>query len=248
METTENQKIYEVLEGIGLRKNEIIIYLDLVRNKASSALEISKRTNIHRSNTYDTLRELIKRGFVQESVQDKKTLFQSINPEKIGDYIKQREIDFHAVLPFLKTINVDDNSPESIQIAHGTFALRAAALELLESKTDVLVYGASKDTVEAFGEGFLKELHKQRTRKKIFMRHIYSMNAIDRIKFLNKIKYTDAGFLPQKYDTTVCTTIYDDTVLFYIYTKPVTVLKIKNKAVAEAYRNYFELLWKSAKK
>ncbi|MFZ5954792.1 MAG: helix-turn-helix domain-containing protein, partial [Nanoarchaeota archaeon] len=39
-------KVSEVLKSIGLNKNEIEIYIDLIGHKSSTALEISKRTKI----------------------------------------------------------------------------------------------------------------------------------------------------------------------------------------------------------
>ena len=64
--TQKERKILEVLEFIGLHKNERIIYLDLIKNGSSTALEVSKRTKIHRPNTYDALRKLLEKGFISQ--------------------------------------------------------------------------------------------------------------------------------------------------------------------------------------
>jgi len=43
------------------------------------------------------------------------------------------------------------------------------------------------------------------------------------------------------------TTIYNDKVAIHILTDKPLIIIIKNKDIADGYRNYFEILWKIAK-
>ena len=241
------EKLEEILLSLGLHKNEILVYLDLVENGTSSALEIARRTRIHRSNTYDSIRKLISKGFVKENIENQKKTFNSVELEKISDYIKQKEQEFNVILPQLQDFSSNKCEKGNISIGEGVFAARTAALELLELNQPIFTYGASRETLESFGEGFLKDFHKERVKRKIMMSHIYNKNAIERVKFLNKLKFTEAKCLPEKYDTLVCTTICGNTVLFLIFSKPLMVMKIINFEVAKAYKNYFNLMWQNAK-
>ncbi|MFA5992962.1 MAG: helix-turn-helix domain-containing protein [Candidatus Pacearchaeota archaeon] len=243
----DKHKIVEILELIGLSKNEIIVYLDLISHNHSSALEISKRTKIHRSNTYDSIRTLIEKGFLSETIKDNKRIFNAIEPHKIKNYIKQKEHEFDLILPELTNLKQNENNPGTINISQGPFAAREALLDLLKLRNPIFVYGASKEAVETFGEGFLKEFHKERIKNKIHMKHIYNKNAQERISYLNKLKFTEARALPEKYDSSVSTNICEDFILLLIFSKPVLVIKIKNKEIAESYKKYFDLIWKSAK-
>ena len=76
-------QINDILRSIGLNKNEVKIFLDLIKKNSSSALEISKRTEIHRSNVYDSLRVLMEKGFVGELTGNKKKIFQALDPLRI---------------------------------------------------------------------------------------------------------------------------------------------------------------------
>ena len=78
------------------------------------------------------------------------------------------------------------------------------------------------------------------------MAHIYNHSAKTRIKFLNEMKLTEARYLPESYDSQVSTTICGDMVMLTVWVKPVMVIQIKNKSVAEAYKGYFKLLWADA--
>lgn len=241
------EKISEILESIGLNKNEIRIYLDLVKSPPSSALEISKRTNIHRSNTYDSLRKLCEKGFAKEIIQDTKKLFQAIEPEKIKDYIKQKQQEFELILPQLKNFAIAPDNSNAVSISQGAFSAREALTDLLDLNDTILAYGASNAAVETFGQGFLKEFHAKRIKQKIVMKHIYNKSALDRIRLLNKMKFTEARYLSEKYSTIAATVVCADTVVFFIFGKPTITITLKNSEIAKAYRGYFDVLWKQSK-
>jgi HTH-type transcriptional regulator, sugar sensing transcriptional regulator len=240
-------KVNQVLGKVGLNKNEIKIYLDLLKFKNSSALDISKRTGIHRSNTYDAIRKLINIGFIKEVVEERKRSFSSIDPEKIKHYIKQQESEVDAVLPYLKGISSEKKDIESVSMIKGVFAVREALSDLLKLNKTINVYGASNASVNALGEGFLNEFHTERIKKKILMRHIYDESSVDRVRHLNKLNLTEAKYFPKKYFTIAATNICDDITLIIVFSNPLSAILIKNKEIAEAYNKYFELLWKQAK-
>ncbi|MFA4960401.1 MAG: helix-turn-helix domain-containing protein [Candidatus Pacearchaeota archaeon] len=239
-------KLTEVLESVGMNKSEIKIYVDLVKNKKSSALDISKRTTIHRSNTYDILRNLIEKGFVKESTQNNRKLFIPMEPEKIKDYLRQKEKEIDLIIEHLNQFSEQNNEEETVTITRGQFAAREALVDLMKKNCTINIYGASNEAVQTFGEGFMEEYHKKRARKKILMRHIYNMDAVARIEYLNKLKFTEARALSKKYDTHVSTVICGDLVYIIIFVNPISIITIKNKEIADTYNKYFELLWAKA--
>ena len=247
MEQDVREKVNEILKTLGLSRNETLVYLDMIQHNNSSALDIAKNTGIHRSNTYDALRKLIERGFVAEMKQEDKTLFQAISPEKIKNYLKQKEQEFEAIMPGLKEFTSDAKHEGTFSISQGAFAARETLGSLLDLNSTIYASGASTQAVETFGEGFLKEFHKERMKKKIVMKHIYNKDAFNRIKLLNKMKYTEARYLPDKYHTVAATSVCDGTVVIFVFSKPVMVIRIDNKIIADAYRDNFELLYKIGK-
>lgn len=240
------ERITQLFKSIGLNKNETKVYLDLIRNNNSSALEISRRTKIHRSNTYDALNSLIEKGFVKETIEEKKKIFHSINPKQIRNYILQKKQEADLIIPHLIEFSEGNNKKESVSITKGVFALRNAILSLLELNQPINVYGIPKGSGDILGNGFLEDFHKKRINKKILMRHIYNAEASERIKKLNKMKYTEARHLARKYDTHVSTNICGDAVLIIIFTNPLSIIEIKSKEIADTYNKYFELLWTHA--
>lgn len=241
------EKTAQVLESIGLNKNEIKIYLDLVKYTNSSALEISKRTKIHRSNTYDAIRKLIERGFISEIVEERKRLFKAMGPEKIRDYVKQQQQEIDLIIPYLKNVSCEQKNDDGVTIAKGVFAVREALKGLLDLNQPVYAFGASKWALNSLGVGFMQEFHAERVKKKISMKHIYSADSVDRIMQLKKVKLLDVKCFPNKYCSVVTTNVCGDTVLLLIFSNPLTSITIKNKEMAESYREYFDVLWNKAK-
>jgi hypothetical protein len=59
---------------------------------------------------------------------------------------------------------------------------------------------------------------------------------------------TDLRFFPLVIgEQTITTNIYSDKIALILWTDLPEAVLIKNKAAAEAYRSYFEILWKQAK-
>jgi sugar-specific transcriptional regulator TrmB len=240
------EKINDLLASIGLSKNERIVYLDLIKYGKSTALEIAKRTSIHRTNTYDALRSLQEKGFINELIDDKKRTFSARKPDTIVDYIMHQKSEIESLLPHFQSIAREGKQDAEVSLAKGTFAFREALLDLLALKKPINVYGASNASINIYGLGFLKEFHARRIKEKVMMRHIYNEDAPDRIKQLNAMKYTAARYLPKEYDTMVSTVVCGPYVLLSMFNTPPYLIILKNEQIADTYNRYFEILWKQA--
>lgn len=243
-----DENIINILKTIGLNKNQAAIYHDLVKNRNSGALEVSKRTNIHRSNTYEDLRKLIEKGLVSKSIKNNKTIFRATFPDKLKDYIEQ---DLHSKLDNIKMVlpslieNYNDKGSlkEEIMVSEGIFSLREALKSMLKSKETIKVIGASKDSVEILGLGFLKEFHKERIKNKIWMKHIFDRSYNNRVKMLNRMKYTEARMFAQNYICNSSTNICKDQVIIFVPRNTISVITIKDERIADTYHKLFESLW-----
>lgn len=80
------------------------------------------------------------------------------------------------------------------------------------------------------------------------MKHIYNVDAKERIDYLNSLPYTEARYLPQEYSSPVATEVCGDHVNLILWDKDAIVIQIESKEIAKAYKKYFYLLWDLAKK
>jgi sugar-specific transcriptional regulator TrmB len=241
----EESKIISTLKSIGLRRNEALVYLDLIRAGKSSAIDVSKRTKIYRSNTYDILRDLRKKGIVDQSIENEKKFFYPVNPKDLLDYHKQKGEELKEIVPELEKIQNIKKEERRVTISEGLNSVKNIFNSLLETKKPICVYGTPKEAVSLL-RGFLDEYHKIRIKKKIPLKIIHGVDLIQRIKELNKLELTEARYLPQS-NSNISTRICCNKVVIIIWETPVSAIVIENKSVADAYRHNFEMLWDEAK-
>ena len=55
-------------------------------------------------------------------------------------------------------------------------------------------------------------------------------------------------YISKKYDTPVATHIYDEVVLIQIWHPSMIAIEIKSKQIAKAYKDHFNIMWKTASK
>ena len=237
----------EVLEKLGLSKNEAKVYLALLGLGASSVGKIADEARIHRTNVYDAIERLLEKGLVSYINKDDKTkVFDAASPDKLMCLIDEKKSLLESAMPTLKIRKEMTEKKSQACIYEGVAAFTRILENFLSYNEPILVYGIPKQAPELMRH-FIAGFHKRRIPKKIKMTHIYNLNAEDRIKYLNSLPYTQAKYLPQELDSQVSTNICGDEVVFVVWTEPVMVIQLKNKIIAETYKRYFNVLWKAAK-
>ncbi len=241
-----NERIAEVLRGLGLTKTEVAVYTDLLRQETSTAQDISKRIKVYRSNIYESLRRLKIRGFVGESKVDGKTLFLARSPGFILEYAKQKVSEVEGIIPHMKNFSKNFEKNEAVSVSYGITSLRTALMEILELKQPIFVYDVPLDVVEKMGEGFLARFHKERTKRKVDLKAIY-VKEVPRMKKLNKMPHTETRYFSGEKDSNIYTLICGDRLCIIVFGEPLTTIEIKSKDVADSYRERFSVFWKNAK-
>ena len=74
----------------------------------------------------------------------------------------------------------------------------------------------------------------------------YEKSKIDKAKN-SAAEYYAVRIIPAKLETPANVLIWDDSIALQTFVDPVSVVEIKNKALAKAYLNYFNLLWAQGK-
>jgi len=240
----EKSKIFSILESIGFNKNEIKVYLNLIQSGKSGVIDISKRTGIHRSNTYDILNKLLEKGIVDQSIENDKKFFYPVDPQDLYDYLKQKEKKLAEIIPEIEKIQNLPYEQRRVTISEGLNSAKNIISHLLDFKEPIYALGASKEFLELI-EGFFEEFHRQRIKRKIVLKSILEIDAMKYIKRLNQMDYTEARYLPSNSSKTL-TYICKDKVIILIWENSVSVITIENTSTSESYKNYFNILWEEA--
>lgn len=237
------KRIGEVLKDIGFGKVEVDTYLDLLRSQKSTAADVAKRTHQHRSNVYDALKRLQQKGFITEIKEQKKTFFESENPEVIFSYLKQKESEVRAILPILERLSRKSSEQDTSSISYGLPRVRAILYELVESEKELLLWGIS-DNMEFLGDAFAQGFLKNRAKKKAKTRILFD-GKFESIDTLSKIKYHEIKYLP-KYDSKTMAIVSNDIVFMVVFNQPVMIIEMKGDSLVQWYKSQFEMLWKMA--
>ena len=228
------------LTQAGLTNNESKIYLALIDLGPSLAGQISRKTGLHRRTVYDSIEMLIQKGLVGYILENNRKLFSASNPNRILEIIQEKQ---NQISPFIWELNKRYSSTkekEQTNFYKGREGLKTIFEDQLGAK-EILILNASPKAYEILNFYF-HWYDKTRKAKKIKSRII----ATD--KKIKRIPLADIRYLPQKYSNPVALNIYDDKTAIILWAlEPIAIL-IKNKEIAKAYKQYFELMWKIAKK
>ena len=83
--------IETILEEIGLTKNEIKIYLVLLKLGSTSTGAIVKETGVHASKVYDGLNRLADKGLVTHVIIANTKHFKAVNPDRLIDFLEDKK-------------------------------------------------------------------------------------------------------------------------------------------------------------
>jgi sugar-specific transcriptional regulator TrmB len=241
------EQVREILKRIGLGHNESKIYLTLLKLGPSMAGKIAKEANIDRSASYDSLKALLKKGLVSYAIEANRKKFSAANPEKLRSYLKEKEELVDSVLGNLKEMYKDTEEKSQVNMFNGVKGIKTVFDDILQNasgKENLVIDSSGKfaEKMPYYFPHFVKEAEKN----KMKIRHIARR---DKTKDLHPTKTTEVRFFPKIVgEQTITTNIYADKISIILWTDVPEAVIIKNKAAAEAYRSYFEILWASAKR
>lgn len=249
--------IESILEDIGLTKNEIKIYLALLELGSTTTGPIIKKTGIHASKVYDGLERLADKGLVSYVIIANTKHFKAVNPDRILDFLEEKkniinnqEEEIKKVLPILKSkqqLIHDETEAEIFRGWKGMETVYKMLRETLKKGDMNYVFGASKgeneEQVMIFFTKHLKLLAKKGIKQKI----IYNEEARGNIP--ENLKHPKLFQVRHLQNTTPSEiNIWSDKVMIVLLTKKPIVILVTNKKVAESFKQYFEVMWKIAKK
>jgi sugar-specific transcriptional regulator TrmB len=238
-------EIEESLLNAGLSKIEVDSYTAILTNGPIGAGKVAKLTNNYRPNVYQAIDRLKAKGYISEIQGKKSKLFEALSPNHILNEFNEKKNALEKIIPMLNQMKSTSMTTTSMKIIEGISGWRHLLDEFIEIGKERVVYGVPKEA--KILEAFLKEYHKKRAQKKIWLRHLFNNDAKERIKVTSKLSYTKSRYLPKELNQPVSTSICGSLIALTVYQKKnILTLVIENQVIADAYRKYFEYLWKKA--
>lgn len=234
----------KILKKIGLEEKEIQVYLGLLRTGSATASKVSQETNIDRATCYRYLDSLISKGLVSYVIQNNIKYFQAAHPEKILRDLKEKEIEYEKILPDLINLSNLPKEETTAEVYRGKDGLKTVLREILRDKQDHLALGDEGHFQEIFPI-FFQQFINECKRRKIKERILCSSSVLKKVKKFD-YEYSTTKALPSGISLPTTTLIYGDKIILFNWQLPYNAIVIKNKNLSDTYRNYFDILWKTA--
>lgn len=231
----------KILERAGLSKGEIETYLALLKLGSSLVSRIAQETGLHRTNIYDTLEKLREKGLVSYVIKENRKYFSASAPEKLVDYIEEREHDIKSIIPELKQLMTSPRSDSLVEVFKGKEGLKTVLKDILKEKKDYVVLeeeGYIQEILPHFYPSFNKQMDREKIKVKILTKDAQKIEKRDLMEISS---------LPDFLSFPSATAVYGNKVAIFVWDEPYHAILIKSKQVADSYRQFFDALWKQAK-
>lgn len=237
----------EALEGLGLTKNEAIVYISLLEFGKAHISQISGKTRMHRRTIYDCLERLEDRGLVSFVMEGKTRIFIPVNPKRLKEIAEEKEEKIEDILPnLLKALN-KSNVKTEVSVHKGKEGLKNVMDDLIKTKPKKWCSLTSAGKGSEALPFYIPQFHKKRIKSKIELEIIFTKNrlSVERSKELRELNLTKVRFIDTASLIPVSIWLYDSKIAFMLWESETAIL-IENKETADSFKNYFNLLWKQA--
>jgi sugar-specific transcriptional regulator TrmB len=246
----------EVLKSLGLTNSQIRVYKALTELGSAPAAVIAQRAKVYRTNLYDILEQLRKKGLVTSNVHNKTLFFSITEPRNLLTLMEEQkaslrktEADLHECVKSLKRAPVILNRKNIVvyQDREGLQYFYEQLVDMAQSHDEVLVIGSSATIFDAFNYYILnlsKRIREINVRGRMIANKEIIRNAImQRTMGLVKMKLRS---LPKGYVSPAAIFIFKDTVGFCNFMENPFVIMVDDKNFAHSYKKHFNDLWKTA--
>lgn len=240
------------LEKLGLNKNEVRVYSALIKRGISTTGPLIKELGISSSRIYASLQDLIKRGLVTYFVKNNVNHYQAENPKYFLKMVDELKTELKQVVQDLDKLKEYKEEKEYSVLFEGFNGFKQAFELILNecTKDDELLTVGFSPPEYAFTtlRNYLRKTDRERYKKKIPMKIIFDIKMKNTIgKDREKEPFTRVKYLPKGYITPAAMSIFKDYVIQWVWKEKPVIFVIKSKEVNESFRNYFKLLWDTAK-
>ena len=240
------------LKQLGLTPNEIKIYNTLLELGENTVGPLIKKLGMHRQVAYDALDGLENKKMILKTTKNNRLVFRIANPQNILDNIKQQEIIAETLIEEINKKLVGRINHQEIRVYEGEKAYR----EFIKRKDDLqppnttymVSYGVSMRYRDVMMKtGVYERSNRIRTKKNIKTKLILNDSHRSEAGNLKRVN-SEMRFLPEGYASPASFDIWHDSISLISFEKEVFCIEIKGADFYKSYVNYFNLLWKMAKK
>ncbi len=235
----------EKLLNLNFTSNQADVYIALLELGESKVGPLIKTTGFHRNIVYRALDDLIAKKLVGRITKKGVFYYSLLNPEPIIQNLKSQEEIAKDVIKEIKSQKI--SSPSETLIFSGEQGMLDVYKMIIDQGEDVYLIGATF-TFPTKYKSSIPVLKKAKDKKNITHFAIAQPQAREhKTETLETVDHLK--FLPENFPASPLVLWISGNIVGHILWEnlPIAFL-IKNKKIADNYREYFQLLWKISTK
>jgi transposase len=238
--------IIKKLKELDLTEGEARVYLALL-NGESRKSGIIRKSGVSPSIIDEILKKLAKKGLASFIEIDGKMYFYANDPEILLENLERKRIIADKLVSILKK-----RKGESVffaRVYEGLHGLKNMLKEVEKEEfeknksNEWLAMGVTTYKNTYFNRFWIHWHHKIRPRYNVRAKFIFSERNTSYFKMIKKAPLTTVKWIPLF--TPSCITTIGETVLIMKYAEPPYFILIKNKEVADTFKEIFKFLWEN---
>lgn len=248
----EREKMAAALSAIGLSKTEADVYIFVSANPEAGAAQVAKDLHIARSKAYDALSKLVSMGLVSKiSRENDKGRFYSSGSSVLKGIYHNKMKDLGDAIDYMGKITTIHPGQTRIKIVEGLEGyklVKESFFSRLSRGGEMLVIGSPVQFGNEELDRYIRHFDLRREELGINLRVLFNeSNAPHMRKHLQRLKHTKCRYLP-KNNAPAWVEIYGDSIMIPLFSDTILTIAITDMAVSTNFRNFFEVMWESAKK
>jgi HTH-type transcriptional regulator, sugar sensing transcriptional regulator len=238
------------LLDIGLDEKEAAFYLAALEHGQGTVRELAEAAGITRTNAYDVLNRLMRRGLLAlfETDSPKRTFVVAEEPTRLAEMVAERQRIVDGALPELRALYNQTHARPRIRFYQGDDGVRSVMAATLHSRSDLVGILSVQDLLVSPGREYMSSYVEQRVARGLALKVVRSreteaeaMWRTDR-DALREVRLAPAG---QVFSMTML--VHDDVVSIIASRRENFGLTIESHEFAVTQRNLFETLWSASR-
>jgi sugar-specific transcriptional regulator TrmB len=242
--------LVERVKEIGLTDKEARVYLSILELGEATATEISKRSEIQRTTTYNIIPILQKKGLVDSSQKNGVKYFFVSKIDSLVQVHERALSDTKALVSELKSIKKVIPQKSRVTVYEGITGLRKIYEDIVEnsmSGQEILAYVGSSDFLEYIPQKLVTEFLQKRINKKLPLRLISDNSSfVKNVSESDKNSLRKIKFLKSKHEPFHGETIiYSNKVAMISYAEGFLGTIIESEEIYNMQKSIFIDLWEN---
>lgn len=248
--TTKNAMYLELLQNLGLSKNEAEIYETLLGAGEAAVSDIARATNINRRNIYDVLNRMMEKGLVFPVLQNGESRYKPVDPGKLMELLKEKETQLEKSLPNLQQLYRTQPKDNEVYVYKGPEGWKNYMRDMLRIAQPAYFIAAKGGWLDERVKHFYPQFLKEAQRKKIEFHHLFDWEVRTELPELFKDVQKKYKFLPPGYSAPGSIDIFGDHVNIISDLRvggfaddDFSFTVIVNQHIADSFRIWFKYMW-----